>query len=457
MSTVVDKRLYDLLGVKPDADEAAIGKAYRKMALKWHPDKWASAGQKEKDIAAEKIKEYNEAKEILTDPQKRQIYDNYGYEAAKGGDSHAHGHMNEEMMQDLFERMGGGMGGGFPFMGGNPFGKPFGKKEKENEISMANINTDVKLTLKQVYAGATVDFEVIRYNLKKNKQPKKQDLICPECKGKGICIKLVQMGPGIMTQSQQKCTKCSNGMVFPDEFFEKKTQKFQQVIKKGAANGEIITVNDMGHDVPDCFKDQFPGQKHSNLLVRVICEQHCDIDNTIYIRGINGHPANLKLDITIEPYEALCGTYKNVPFIDGNNILIKIPSGLIFKRANNGKHVIIVPGKGMPFYKQKNSFGELFVEINIAEGKPLEQSKLDEIWKIYTGTDMNEWKAQVTKNHENDIVKGMFIDKYAESEHYSSFQQKAEEYNKHQRNTSGHFDDDDDDDDNHHAAGCAQQ
>ncbi len=459
-TTIKDKKLYDLLGVKPDADEATIRKAYRKMALKWHPDKWGNGTDKEKKTAEEKIKQYNEAQEILTDPQKREIYDNYGYDAAKDDDGHhGHGHhMNEEMMQKMFEEMGGmgSMGGmgGFPFMG----------NRKEKEPSMANINTDVKLTFKQVYTGADIDFEVTRYILKKNKQPKKQDLICPECKGKGVSIRLVQMGPGLMTQSQQKCTKCVEGIIFPDEFFDKKPQKFKQGIKKGIANGEFVTVNDMGHSVPDCFKDQFPGQKHSNLIVRVFSESHCNIDDYVYIRGINGQPANLKLDITIEPHESLCGTYKSIPYVDGSNILINIPAGLTFKKANNGKHVIIVPNKGMPFYKQKNSFGELFVEVNVVEKQSLEKSKLEAIWKIYTGTDMNEWKTEITKTRENEIVDGMFLDKYAESEHYKKFQQKEEEFSKQQSSNNkkrngnrAEYDDSDDDDHRGNPAGCAQQ
>lgn len=453
-NTVKDKKLYDLLGVKPDADDTTIKKAYRKMALKWHPDKWANATEKEKKLAEEKIKEYNEAQEILTDPQKRKIYDSYGLEAAKGNED-GHHHMDEEMMQKIFEEMGGGFP--FPGMGGRQNGR-------EKEVSMANINAEVKLTFKQAYTGATVDLEVTRYILKKNKQPKKQDLICADCKGRGVCIRLVQMGPGMMTQSQQKCEKCNGGILFPDEFFEKKLQKFQQVIKKGIANGEQIVANDMGHSVPDCFKDQFPGQKHSNLIVHVFSESHCDINGTVYVRGVNGHPANLRVDITIEPYEALCGTYKNIPYVDDTNILINIPAGLIFKRTNggSGKHIIVVPSKGMPFYKQKNAFGELFVEVAIAEGRSLDKSKLEEIWKIYTGNDMNEWISEKTKNRTNDIVNGMFIEKYAESEHYKKFQQKEKESNK-QSNKNRHggrseyADDSDDNDDHRHPGGCAQQ
>lgn len=456
-TTAEDKNLYDLLGVKPDADETTIRKAYRKMALKWHPDKWGNATDKEKKIAEEKIKEYNEAQEILTDPQKRKVYDRYGYDAAKGNDGHGH-HMNEEMMQEMFEKMGG-MGG----MGGFSFGNPFGGNRKEKEPTMANITTDLKLTFKQAFTGASVDFEVTRYILKKNKQPKKQDMVCTECKGKGMVVKLVQMGPGIMTQSQHTCAKCTNGLNFPEDFFEKKTQKFQQVIKKGIAHGESIVVNDMGHSVPDCFKDQFPGQKHSNLILRILSESHCDVNGNIYTRGINGQPANLKLDITIEPHEAICGTYKSVPYIDGNDILIKIPQGLIFKAtANNGKHVIIVPNKGMPFYKQKNSFGELFVEVTVSDKQSLSESKLQEIWKIYTDTDMNEWKNKITKDRENQIVDGMFIDKYAHSEHYENFQQREkthEQSSKTHRRNKAEFFDDSDNDDMHggHPGGCAQQ
>jgi len=454
-----DKQLYDLLGVKPDADETAIKKAYRKMALKWHPDKWANASEKEKKIAEEKIKELNEAHEILSDPQKKEIYDHYGYDAAKGNGhaGHGHGHhMNEEMMQNIFEQMGGG--GGFPF---NPFGNQ-GKKEKE--ITMTNVFTDVRMTFEQVYTGTEVEFEVTRYLLKKNKQPKKQDLVCTVCKGKGVSIRLVQMGPGIMSQAQEKCTKCSDGMIFPDDFFEKKLQKFKQPIKKGIASGETIIVNDMGHSVPDCFKDKFPGQKHSNLVIRVLTETHCSVNNYNYFRNVDNQPANLKVDLTIEPHEAICGAYKSIPFVDGNQIIIQIPPGLAFKAVNNGKHIVVVPGKGLPFYKQKNSFGELFVEVNISNKHPLDKSKLDEIWKIYTGTSMLEHNEMITKNHEKEIADGLFVDQYVESNHFKTFQRSARESAKQNSNKrqqgSGMFDDEDEDENgfhHQHQAGCAQQ
>src|SRR4051794_31109881 len=72
------KKYYDILGVSEDASETEIKKAYRKLALKWHPDRWVGKPESEKKVAEEKFKEINEAHGVLSDPKKRQNYDRYG-------------------------------------------------------------------------------------------------------------------------------------------------------------------------------------------------------------------------------------------------------------------------------------------------------------------------------------------------------------------------------------------
>lgn len=76
---------YQVLGVPRDADEATLKKAYRKGAVKWHPDKWSSKSDEEKKMAEEKFKEIAEAYEVLTDPEQKAVYDRYGEEGLKAG------------------------------------------------------------------------------------------------------------------------------------------------------------------------------------------------------------------------------------------------------------------------------------------------------------------------------------------------------------------------------------
>src|ERR1700677_251651 len=110
MSKVFDTTLYDTLGVKPSASTAEINTAYRKLALKMHPDKLATKPDDERKQAEETFKKISEAKAILTDAAKREEYDRYGLDALKKG-----GHApTEEEMRAMFEEMGfGGMGGMF--------------------------------------------------------------------------------------------------------------------------------------------------------------------------------------------------------------------------------------------------------------------------------------------------------------------------------------------------------
>jgi DnaJ family protein A protein 2 len=103
-----DTRLYDVLEIQPGASEQEIKKAYRKLAMRYHPDKNAHSPE-----AADKFKEVGHAYEILSDPQKRQIYDQYGEEGLNGDGGMGGGMSAEDLFSQFFGGMGGGMGGMF--------------------------------------------------------------------------------------------------------------------------------------------------------------------------------------------------------------------------------------------------------------------------------------------------------------------------------------------------------
>ncbi len=440
MSTVADTKFYDVLGVPSDASKDVIKKAFNKLALKWHPDKWANGSVEDKKLADEKFKEFSEAYEILSDPEKRQTYDKYGEDAVKGN---GNPQMNEDMIRKMMEEMGGM--GGFPFMPGQG-----GRREKE--IRMPNIKRKINVNFKDIYSGTVIEFEVTRYNLKNNKQPTKQEMSCSGCKGKGTKIVHQMIGPGMVQQSEQKCNQCSGeGLIFSENFFEKKTQKFKKAIPKGCINGQQIVIEDKGHEIPSCFKDQFPDQERTDIVLTVIEEQSYKIQNNVYQRGANGSPFNLRLDITIEPHEAICGSYKEIIFINDERFCVKIPPGIAFTK---GDKIIIVPNMGMPFYKQKNSVGDLFVVVNVKEKFNLNQQKLEKIWKIITDNDMKTDNDLILKNTKNDFIEAMTIETYKNSENFKNNQKKQKDFERHMA------DETEDDDTHHHhegANGCAQQ
>ena len=184
---VCETKFYDILGVSPNATDTELKKAYRKQALKFHPDKNPNAG--------DKFKEISQAYEVLSDPEKREIYDEFGEDGIKG-------------------QGGGGPGGGFRspmdvfnmFFGGGGMPGSAGSSVRKTKPMVHTL----KVSLEELYNG------------KKRKIAANRDIVCKECKGKGglnveKCLECKgrgmrvitkQFGPGMIQQMQSPCDKC---------------------------------------------------------------------------------------------------------------------------------------------------------------------------------------------------------------------------------------------------------
>ena len=203
----MSEEFYKLLGIAKNANDSEIKKAYRKLAVKYHPDK-SPADKKEE--YTEKFKEITEAYEILCDPKKRQIYDKYGKEAALGNDNNGPGGGGVNPF-DIFNQFfggqgGGGGGGGFPempegfqqfhSMGGGGGGMPrgFSARFGGNNFTQrkaSNIQYIINITLEEGYNG--IKKEIV-YNITNNNknQEKRETIEIP----KGCCQKIKMMKQG---------------------------------------------------------------------------------------------------------------------------------------------------------------------------------------------------------------------------------------------------------------------
>jgi len=199
---VKETQLYDLLEITPDASPQDIKKAYRKMAMKYHPDKNPNNPE-----AESKFKDIGQAYEILGDDEKRERYDKYGMDAFKEGG----------MSQDpgsIFEAMFGGGGGGFGFFGGG--GEKRGARKTEDIVHQ------LEVSLEDLYNGKTSKLAVTRDQVcttckgagtKSGVSGGK----CRRCEGRGVRIIIKQIGPMIQ-QMQTVCDACGGkGETIKDE------------------------------------------------------------------------------------------------------------------------------------------------------------------------------------------------------------------------------------------------
>ena len=341
---------YEVLGVAKTATAEEIKKAYRKKAIQYHPDK--NPGDKE---AEEKFKEAAEAYEVLSDPQKRQRYDQFGFAGMSGVGGFSGGDFS---MQDIFSQFGDlfeswGMGGGnFSsfFGGGSSRG---GQRVRRG----TDLRVKVRLTLEEIATGVEKKIKVKKLVECKHCQGTGSadgsgGETCPTCKGSGRVVR-TQRGIFGMMQVQEacptchgegriiknKCTHCGGDGVVRDE--EIITIK----IPAGVSGGMQIPVQGKGNAAP---RGGVPG----DLLVLVEEEQHKDL-----VREGNDLIYNLLLDMPT----AILGGQVQIPTLTGD-VKITITPG-----TQPGK-VLRMRGKGLPIidqYARQYGTGDLLINVGV--------------------------------------------------------------------------------------------
>ena len=334
---------YEVLGVSKNASDDEIKKAYKKMAIKYHPDR--NPDNKE---AEEKFKEAAEAYDVLRDPQKRARYDQFGHEAVNGAGGFGGASMN---MDDIFSMFGDIFGGhsGFGGFGGG------GGRARKPQYRGGDLRLKVRMNLQEVSTGVTKKFKVKKkvtctHCHGSGAEGSGATESCPTCHGSGYVVKTQQSIFGMM-QTQGVCPTCNgegtiiknkckvcggDGVVNGEEVIEVK-------IPAGVADGMVVNVPGKGHAAK---RNGVPGD------IQVFVEEE---PNKELLREDNNLIYNLLLDVPT----AVLGGDAEIPTIDGR-VKIKIEPG-----TQPGK-VVRLRGKGLPAVQGYGyGTGDLIVNMSV--------------------------------------------------------------------------------------------
>ena len=359
---------YEVLGVGKTATDDEIKKAYRKIAIKYHPDR--NPGNKE---AEEKFKEAAEAYDVLHDAQMRQQYDQFGFDGpAGGGFGGFGGNAGGFSMDDIFSMFGdvfGGHGGGF----GGGFGGFGGGHAQQAQYRGSDLRIKVSLSLQEIATGTTKKFKVKKYVPCSHchgsgAEDGSGSETCQTCHGSGVVTRTTRTMFGMMqTQSEcptchgegrvikNKCHECGgSGIVKGDEVVEIK-------IPAGVAEGMVVNVPGKGN-----------AGEHNGISgnIQVYISEE---PNDTFVRDGNDIIYNLLLDFPT----AVLGGNAEIPTIDGTKVKIKIEPG-----TQPGK-TLRLRGKGLPAVEGYGSGnGDLVVNISVFVPKTLSKEEKHAIEKF---------------------------------------------------------------------------
>ena len=336
---------YEILGISKSATAAEIKKAYRKMALKFHPDKNPDDSE-----AESKFKEAAEAYEILSNADKKARYDQFGHQAfdGSGGFGGGGGGMN---MDDIFSQFGdifGGFGGGGGFSGGG-----FGGGQ-QRRVKGSNLRIRVKLTLEEIANGVEKKIKVKR----KVQAEGTTYRTCSTCNGSGQITRITNTILGRM-QTAATCTTCggagqtidqkpaeadAHGLIIKEETVSIK-------IPAGVVDGMQLKVTGKGNEAP--------GNGISGDMLVAIEEQDHE--------SLQREGDNLHYDMYISLPDAVLGTSKEIDTVTGK-VRIKVEAGV-----QSGK-ILRLRGKGIPNINGYGK-GDLLVHVNVWTPKTLNKEQ----------------------------------------------------------------------------------
>jgi len=332
MSTKRD--FYEILGVAKTATPEEIKKAYRKLAIKYHPDK--NPGNTE---AEEKFKEISEAYEVLSNTEKREQYDRFGKEGMNGG-----GGIDPFDIFGSFFGMGGSSAAG---------GRPRGPQRTKDMI------TPINITLEDIYNGKTKKMKVSRNVVcntcggagSKDGKPMQK---CKECEGQGVKMAVRQIGMGMYQQMRVECKDCKGKGVKVVEANKCGNCKGNKVMQESKIlNVEIDKgVHENKKIVFSGESNQEPGLETGDIIFVVQVTPH-----DLFKRSGNDLIMEKKIDLV----DALIGYSYKFDHLDGRAVIVEVKSGQIIKPGD----IREVSGMGMPMYSRTYEMGSLFIKFDV--------------------------------------------------------------------------------------------
>ena len=335
---------YEILGIDKSASQAEIKKAYRKQAIKYHPDKNPDDAE-----AEAKFKEAAEAYEVLSDENKKARYDQFGHQAFEGAGGFGGGGMN---MDDIFSQFGDIFGGAFGGGGFSGFGGGFGGGQRR--VKGSNLRVRLKLTLEEIANGVEKKIKVKR----KVQAPGTTYKTCTTCNGTGQVTRVTNTILGRM-QTSAPCNTCSGaGQIIdkkPNDADAQglivKEETIPVNIPAGVVDGMQLKVSGKGNEAPG-------NGVSGDLLVAIEELEH---DN------LQREGDNLHYDLYVSLPDAILGTSKEIDTITGK-VRIKIEAGV-----QSGK-ILRLRGKGIPSINGYGK-GDLLVHVNVWTPKTLNKSQ----------------------------------------------------------------------------------
>lgn len=354
----MEKNYYDILGINEsdrnlsDSEFEKILKAnYKKLARTWHPDKFATKSEKEKEEAENKFKEISEAYNTLSDTDKRRQYD---FSLNGGGD---------------FD----------PFAGVDPFSM-FRNMHSGPQVSKGqNIQVQVDITLKESYEGGTkkIKYKVLQTcrNCNGTGSADGKTELCPHCNGTGMITQVQQRGTvrSVMSRPCPHCNRTGKQITTPcpkcnGDGMDVVEKEESINIPKGVTSGNYFVLNGKG-----CEAKTVKGGRTVNGDLIIIFNIVDDGDD--FIRDGD----NLIKEIDVDVFDCMLGCDYKITSIDGKEITINIP-----ELTNHG-HIFTIKEKGMPNMQNSNIKGDMKVIIKSKMPKTLSNKQRELLKKIKKG------------------------------------------------------------------------